>query len=152
MPANSATHLIFFIAAIIIALTLVGVFTLVIDDLSDALENRADSERKSIRSRIEIINDLVAMPYNNTTKTVDIYVKNTGGQILDPGGSLILIDGMNVTYTYTIVGGGSNWTQGATCVYKCLNVDFTANSDHSVKVITSYGAWDRKEFSIRSIP
>jgi archaellum component FlaG (FlaF/FlaG flagellin family) len=152
MPANSATHLIFFIAAIIIALTLVGVFTLVIDDLTDALENRADSERRSIKSRIEIINDLVAMPYNNTTKTIDIYVKNTGGQVLDQGGSLILIDGMDVNFTYKMVGGGTNWTQGATVVYTCLNVNFSANSDHSVKVITSYGAWDRKEFGIRSLP
>jgi archaellum component FlaG (FlaF/FlaG flagellin family) len=152
MPSNSATHLIFFIAAIFIALTLVGAFTLVIDDLTDAMENRAETEQKSIRSRVEIINDLTAMPYNNTSKKMDLYVKNTGTQRLDPDQSLILIDGINKTFTWNIVGGGTNWTQGLTVVFTLSNVDFAANTDHSARVICSPGGTDQKTFSIRSLP
>jgi archaellum component FlaG (FlaF/FlaG flagellin family) len=152
MPANSATHLIFFIAAVIIALTLVGAFILVIDNLTDAMENMSVTEQKSIRSRVEIVNDLVAMPYNNTSKTVDIYVKNTGAERLDANRTLILIDGMNVTYTWKIVGGGSNWTVGKTAVFTCTSQNYSANTDHSVKVIAQYGASDRKEFRIGSLP
>ena len=152
MPANSATHLIFFIAAVIIALTLVGAFVVVIDNLSDAMENRASSEQRSIRSRVEIINDLVAMPYNNTSKELDIYVKNIGAERLDPNATLVLIDGVDVNYTYRVVGGGSEWVPGGTVVLTCQSVSFTANSDHSVKVVCSHGAWDRKEFRIGSLP
>ncbi|NIW84040.1 MAG: flagellar protein G, partial [Thermoplasmata archaeon] len=64
MPATGATHLIFFIAAMVIASALVGGFYVVIDNLNDGMVARSDAEQKSIRSRVEIINDLVAMPYN----------------------------------------------------------------------------------------
>jgi archaellum component FlaG (FlaF/FlaG flagellin family) len=152
MPANSATHLIFFIAAVIIALTLVGAFILVINNLTDAMENMSVTEQKSIRSRVEIVNDLVAMPYNNTSKTVDIYVKNTGAERLDANRTLILMDGVNATYTWKMVGGGSNWTVGTTAVFTCAGQYYSANTDHSVKVIAQYGASDRKEFRIGSLP
>ena len=89
---------------------------------------------------------------NLKTKTIDIYVKNTGAERLDPNRTLILIDGMNVTYTYKIVGGGTNWTVGATAVFTCTNQNYSANTDHSLKVIAQYGASDRKQFRIGSLP
>jgi archaellum component FlaG (FlaF/FlaG flagellin family) len=152
MPATSATQLIFFIAAIIIALSLVGVFTVVTDQLKDALQNRAESERLSVRSKVEIINDLVAMPYNNTTKALDIYVKNVGGQRLFPNQTLVLIDGIDHNYTWRVVGGSANWTQGLTVVLTVEDCAFSADTDHAVMVTCSYGAQDRKEFRIGALP
>ena len=84
MPATSATHMIFFIAAVIIAIGVVSAIVLVTDGLKDALESRASTEQSAIRSRVEVVNDLVAMPYNNTSKTLDVYVKNIGTTRLDP--------------------------------------------------------------------
>jgi len=152
MPATSATHMIFFIAAVIIAIGVVGAITLVTYDLKDALENRSHTEQSAIRSRVEVVNDLVAMPYNNTSKTLDIYVKNIGTQRLDPADTLVLIDGVDHNYTYRIVGGGTNWTQGRTVVLTVKDCNFKANSDHSVKVACSNDAMDRKEFRIGALP
>jgi archaellum component FlaG (FlaF/FlaG flagellin family) len=152
MPTNTASHLIFFIAAIFIALAVVGAITLVMDSLIDSIENRAETEQKAIRSRVEIVNDAAAMPYNNTSKTVDIYVKNIGRERLDPNQTLILIDGVNKNYTYKIVGGSKNWTQGLTVIFTVKSVNFTANSDHTVKVICDNGALDKKAFKIGSLP
>jgi len=152
MPSTSATQLIFFIATIFIALSLVGVFTVVTNQLKDALENRAETERESVRSKVEVINDLVAMPYNNTTKTLDIYVKNAGTQRLFPNDTLMLIDGVDHNYTWRMVGGGTNWTQGVTVVFTVKDCYFSAYTDHAVKVSCSYGAMDRKEFRIGALP
>ncbi|MCK4969900.1 MAG: flagellar protein G, partial [Thermoplasmata archaeon] len=90
MAATSATHLIFFIAATMLAVVLVGSFAYIINDLNDAMEARGVAESKSIRSRVEIINDLVAMPYDNTSKELDIYVKNTGAEKLFENQTLML--------------------------------------------------------------
>ena len=151
MAATSATHLIFFIAATMLAVVLVGSFAYIINDLNDAMEARGIAESKSIRSRVEIINDLVAMPYNNTSKELDIYVKNTGAEVLFENQTLMLIDGIDHNYTTRIVGGGSDWTPGVTVVFTVEDCYFAADSDHFVKVITSYGAADTKEFGIRSL-
>ena len=151
MPANTASHLIFFIAAIFIALAVVGAITMVMDDLTDAFERRGQDVQYAVRSRVEIVNDLAAMPYNNTSKTVDIYVKNVGGTRLDPNRTLILIDGVDRNYTYKIVGGYKNWTQGLTVVFTVKSVYFSAYSDHSVKVSCQYLAQDQKEFKIGKI-
>jgi archaellum component FlaG (FlaF/FlaG flagellin family) len=148
MPATSATHLIFFIAAIFIAVALVGSFTYVINDLNDAMESRGVAESKSIRSRIEIINDLTTMPYDDTTDELDIYVKNTGAQVLYPNQTLMLIDGMDHNYTVGYVGGASEWSPGVTVVFTVEDCVFSSNSDHFVKATASYGASDRKEFRI----
>ena len=152
MPSTSATQLIFFIAAILIAVSLVGVFTVVTNDLKDALGNRAETERTAVLSKVEIINDLVAMPYNNTSKTMDVYIKNVGAQRLFPNDTLMLIDGIDHNYTWRMVGGGTNWTQGATVVFTVKDCRFSAYTDHAVKVSCSYGAMDRKEFRIGVLP
>jgi flagellar protein FlaG len=152
MPSTSATQLIFFIAAILIAVSLVGVFTVVTNDLKDALGNRAETERTAVLSKVEIINDLVAMPYNNTSKTMDVYIKNVGAQRLFPNDTLMLIDGIDHNYTWRMVGGGTNWTQGATVVFTVKDCRFSAYTDHAVKVSCSYGAMDRKEFRIGALP
>lgn len=150
MPTNTASHLIFFIAAIFIALAVVGAITMVMDDLIDSITNRSDQEQKTIRSRVEVVNDAGAMPYNNTSKTVDIYVKNIGRERLDPNQTLILIDGVDKNFTYKIVGGSKNWTPGLTVVYTVKSVSFSPNTDHTVKVICDNGAWDKKAFKIGS--
>lgn len=152
MPATSATHMIFFIAAVIIAIGVVSAIVLVTDELKDALESRASTEQSAIRSRVEVVNDLVAMPYNNTSKTLDVYVKNIGTTRLDPANTLVLIDGVDHNFTWRIVGGGSNWTQGRTVVLTVKDCNFTANSDHAVKVACSHDASDRKEFRIGALP
>jgi flagellar protein FlaG len=152
MPATGATHLIFFIAAMVIASALVGGFYVVIDNLNDGMIARSDAEQKSIRSRVEIINDLVAMPYNNTSKELTVYVKNTGVQRLDPNQTVVFIDGLHHNSTWTMIGGGSNWTQGETIALVVADCYFSAFSDHGVKVSASYEAADRKNFRIGALP
>ncbi len=152
MPATGATHLIFFIAAMVIASALVGGFYVVIDNLNDGMVERSIAEQRAIRSRVEIINDLVAMPYNNTSKELVVYVKNTGAERLDPDSTVVFIDGMHHNYTWRLVGGAGNWTSGVTLELVVEDCYFPAFSDHSVKVSTSFGASDRKEFSVRALP
>jgi flagellar protein FlaG len=152
MPATGATHLIFFIAAIIIATALVGGFYVVIDNLNDGMVARSDAEQKSIRSRVEIINDLVAMPYNNTSKELTVYVKNTGAQRLEPNQTVVFIDGLHHDSTWTIIGGSGNWTPGVTLELVVEDCYFSSDTDHGLKVVASYGASDRKNFGIRTLP
>ena len=152
MPATGATHLIFFIAAMVIASALVGGFYVAIDNLNDGMVARSDAEQKAIRSRVEIINDLVAMPFNNTSKVLTVYVKNTGTETLDPNQTIVFIDGMHHNFTFNIIGGGGNWSQGVTVELLVEDCYFSAFTDHGLKVSTTYAASDRKDFRIGALP
>ena len=91
------------------------------------------------------------MPYNNTSKELTLYVKNTGLVTMDPNETLVLMAGLHHNYTYSVVGGG-NWTPGKTVEYTVKDCYFSSYTDHSVKVIASHGASDRKDFRIGFVP
>jgi flagellar protein FlaG len=85
MASVSVSHLILFIASMIIAAGVAGVFTTSVEDLSNAIDERGVQVSDNVRTSIDIISDSGSDNiYDDATNTTTIYVKNTGSQRLNP--------------------------------------------------------------------
>lgn len=83
MASVSVSHLIIFIAAMIVAASVAGLLTTTVNDISNAIEEQGFSTSDDIRSDLTIINDPGAGVYNSSgNKNVTLYVKNTGSREL----------------------------------------------------------------------
>jgi len=146
MPSTAVSQIIFFIASIVVATMVVGGLFVVTQDFTDALEDRGHTNAEKLRTRILIVNDPVAMPYNNTTGELHVYVKNIGMREIGMGSIAILLDGRPATISDVSLLNGTDWEPGRT-----VDVNVTATldpGDHEMMVIVEYGASDRMTFRI----
>lgn len=119
MASVSVSHLIIFIAAMVIAASVAGLLTTTVDDISNAIEDQGLSTGDEIRSDVSIINDAgsTATTSGNDTTELTLYVKNTGnGQLpTQPRQIDILINGQFVTFDTGRIGlldGAEVWGDG----------------------------------------
>lgn len=112
MASVSVSHLIIFIAAMIVAASVAGLLTNTVNDISNAIEEQGLSTSDEIRSDITIINDPENGTYNGTHLT--LYVKNTGSTELPTNSDNIdlFVNGIFTTVTdtdITVLGGSDVW-------------------------------------------
>lgn len=119
MASVSVSHLIIFIAAMVIAASVAGLLTTTVDDISNAIEDQGLSTSDEIRSDISIINDAGSTTTTsaNSTTELTLYVKNTGNNQLptQPRQIDILINGQFVTFDTSRIGlldGAEVWGDG----------------------------------------
>ena len=85
MASVSVSHLIMFIASLVIAASVAGTLVTGIDRVSTSVDDRSIEMTNQIDSNIQIISDPGSTAiYNEDTTTVSIYIKNTGTKTLDP--------------------------------------------------------------------
>lgn len=145
MSDSGTTQVIFFVAAIVVAGALSGVFIGLSSNMANAVENRATNFSNKLDTSIKVINDPAFMPYDNSTLT--LYIKNTGSVALLPTDLLVLIDGKDQNSSHwTIIGGSSQWVPGIVLEIH-LNI-ILANGDHTAKVVISNGISDSIGFRI----
>ena len=152
--AVSSSHIIFFIASTIVAVSLAGAFTASVYSIQGGIDDRSDTLKNYLSTAIDIINDPNTVPNNN----LKIYVKNTGKCQLDRNNTEIIVDGCVLRwdgpddpdnqYTTSLVDG--SWYWNTTTV---LQIEVTASynnlaaGDHYVKV-TVNGVYDTMKFRI----
>jgi archaellum component FlaG (FlaF/FlaG flagellin family) len=145
MSDAGTTQVIFFVAAIVVAGALSGVFIGLSNNMAQAVENRAATFSDKLDSEIKIINDPAFMPYQDSNLT--LYVKNTGSIALLPTELLVMIDGKDQnSSSWTIIGGSAQWVPGVVLEIH-LNI-ILANGDHTAKVVLSNGISDSMGFRI----
>lgn len=141
--STSSTQLVFFIAAMIIASGLVGLFAETVSSMSDGVRDRGDVVYERLLTDITIVSD----PNNMPNDPVIVYVKNTGKVMLSTDVDLLLDNepktGSNLTIS--VVGGG-DWEPGE--LLKMSVVANLASGEHTVKVIADNGVSDRFTFRI----
>ncbi len=76
MASVSVSHLIIFIAAMVVAASVAGALTTTVNDISNAIDEQGPSVSDDIRSDISIINDPGADVENDGD--LELFVKNTG--------------------------------------------------------------------------
>jgi len=166
MPATSVSQSIWFIAAVSVALLVVGALTGVVSSLTDSVERRSDSMAGELDTEIEIINDPYAIPYDVANSTLTVYLKNVGAKKIPLAVSpinysiVMFLTGSSaanaftpVSITYIGIGGGGapqEWVPGIT-----IAVDFNVpgllpNTDYRMEVTASSfkGVKDTLEFHI----
>ena len=85
MASVSVSHLIIFIAAMVVAASVAGALTTTVNDISNAIDEQGPSVSDDIRSDITIINDAGSPVVDTSTdpNTIELYVKNTGERELN---------------------------------------------------------------------
>ncbi|SDJ18460.1 flagellar protein FlaG [Halovenus aranensis] len=152
MASVSVSHLILFIASMIIAAGVAGVFTTSVDNLSEAISDRGVQVSDNVRTSIEIISDSGSdNVFDSTTNTTTIYVKNTGSKQLNPVGSQIdvLVDGRFKTgnnLNITVASNGNPDAWDTNDVIEITIDGYLDPGDHRVLVIAN---GDEETFEFR---
>jgi flagellar protein FlaG len=147
MPGESITHLLFFIAAIFIAVGVIGVVTTNVQTISASYGLGSKSLADQLKTDITIINDPAAIPFSNNNYS--FFVKNTGKSILDPSAVNMFVDG-NYTrnLTYSVMDGGTTWSPTDVLMlnYSILKNPVIYLGDHTVRVVVGNGVFDTMAF------
>jgi flagellar protein FlaG len=148
MASVSASHLILFIASLVIAAGVAGTFTQGVSRLSQGIDDQSLEVSEEVRTDIEVISDAGSPVYNNSTKTVTILVKNTGTSTLDNDTRFveILLDGRYRTNVTSTVVDGDRWRPSNVVRLKIGGADLSAG-DHRVKIIVN---GDQEVFRFRT--
>jgi flagellar protein FlaG len=138
MASVSASHLILFIASMVIAAGVAGTFTQGISRLSQGIDDQSLEVSEEVRTDIEIISDAKSPVYNNSTNTATLLVKNTGTTDIPADSRFveILVDGRyraNVTVT---VLDGTGWRPNNVVRLEVGGVDLSTG-DHRAKVVVN---------------
>ena len=91
MADSSFTHSLFFIAAIVVAVSVSGVIIGISNSMVQELKVKTNALETEIGTDIEIVNDPRRVPYADGNLT--IYLKNVGDITLKYNNIAILIDG-----------------------------------------------------------
>ncbi|QLH74278.1 MAG: hypothetical protein HPY73_01640 [Methanomassiliicoccales archaeon] len=145
MASESVSHLIFFIAAIVVASSMAAIFVGTGYQMAESIGQESADMQKRLESRITIINDPVMMPYRDHVLT--IYVENIGDGVIPTSSLTVLLDGTYMgNVVFTVIGGGGIW--GPSTVLQVDIEEPLAEGDHSVRITTSEGASAELRFRI----
>ena len=150
MPGTSASHLIFFIAAIVVASAVAGIFVTTTINFAKDIGAGAKARSNDLNTQITIINDASAMPYNSTAQTLILYVKNIGSTSISPNSTRVLMDGWwNSTWNLTtrLLDNATAWGNEAVLEVTIGNITLSSG-DHRVKVSVAGKEYVEFEFKI----
>jgi flagellar protein FlaG len=126
MAGTTVSEMIFFIAAIVISSMIAVVLIDIVGDFSANLGDEASVLRGEMQSRLDIINDQMNVPYDNSTSTVTFYVMNTGTGELDAESLVVAANGTTAAGSgleARFMGGERRWLPGVV-----MEVNFTVDS------------------------
>ena len=136
--STSATQIIFFIAAVVIAGSFVGVAAIAILNISNGIENRGDMISEQLSEDFKIIND----PERMSNNPLILYLKNTGKVALSTSHITVLVDGIAENCTVT----NDTWMPGETITLTVyVNLE---PGEHDVKVILEDGLSESFHFEV----
>ncbi|WP_418285569.1 flagellar protein G [Halorubrum sp. DTA46] len=119
MASVPVSHLILFIASLVIAAGVVGTITTGVDRVSAAVDDAGLDATEQLRTDVTVISDPNAGVYNASDENVTLLIKNTGTYRLAPDGS-----GLDVVFNGRFVrpdatsgelvsaGTGAAWSRG----------------------------------------
>lgn len=113
MVHDSITHLLLFIVFVILATMLVGVVTGDINSYAQSIDRETDRQVLHIETELTILNDpLAGTTYDDDADTLTVYVKNVGGETLEPTNVVTLVNGQYADDTSTEVIDSDRWRVG----------------------------------------
>jgi flagellar protein FlaG len=136
MASVSTSHLILFIASLIIAASVAGTFMSGVERLSGALGDRSIDVSSDIETDVEIISDPGSgAVYNASNGNVTVLVKNTGSTDLQATKDQIevLLDGKYQSNVSMKVVDGPAWSVGNVARVN-ISTGGISNGDHRVKL------------------
>lgn len=140
MASVSITHLILFIASLIVAASVAGVLTDEVGRLSEAINDQGLDASESVRTDVEVISDGGSgNVYDDAGTNVTLYVKNTGSQRLQASGDAldVLVDGAYQADVDVTVVDAETWGPNDVARVNVTVPGGLDTGDHRVKVIAN---------------
>ena len=139
MAGVSTSHLILFIASLIVAASVAGTFTTEVERISGALGDRSLDVSKQIKTDVEVISDADSGNVYNSSKkeNITVLVKNTGSLDLagDPREVDVIVDGEYQTDLSVSVIDEDTWKRGAVAKIE-INKSLSPG-DHRVLIVVN---------------
>ena len=129
MSGVSASHLVIFIASIVVAAGVAGTLVTQVDRVSQSITEQSEGVEEQIDADVQIISDTGDSDsiYDEGTGNVTLYVKNTGDSELDPSPNAVdvLVEGrFKSPANVRLVGGdGTAWSPGSVVEVTVEGVD-----------------------------
>lgn len=139
MASVSVSHMILFIASLIVAASVAGTLTSGAGRLTSALDDQSLDVSEDVRTNLEIISDAGSPVYDRDgNRNITLLVKNTGTRNLPPDGTGldVLVDGRyqtNVTVEL-VDAGASTWETNAVVRLR-IDAGTLDSGDHRVKLV-----------------
>jgi len=150
---TAITHMIFFIAAVVIAMGVVAVLSVNIQSLTGATYSGSKVLSDQIRTDISIINDPEIVPYDSFEKRYTFYAKNTGSSELNTEFITVLVDGMLIEPSdvqVSIIDGDVVWRPGDVLVVNVTVSSALSPGDHRVMIAAENGKAGYMSFRTRT--
>ncbi len=145
MASEVGSSLLLFIAAVGVAGLAGGVMAGVVGDMSSTLRDRGTQIADAMSSSITVVNDPNNVPYDPTSNTLTLYVKNTGSSTLVTEDALVLVNGMHRDATFHVIADTAAW-RSMTVLEITVDVELDPG-DH--EVLVSVGTvTDRMQFRV----
>lgn len=98
MASVSISHMVIFIASLVIAAGVVGTMTTGVDRVNSAIDDGSIDASEQLRTDLTVISDAGSEVYDAQEDTLTLLVKNTGTQPLPPDGAKldVLVNGQYV--------------------------------------------------------
>jgi archaeal flagellar protein FlaG len=142
----TGTHVIFFVASVIVAGAVSGVFIAVINNVTTSFSKRGENVQEKLEIDYKIINDPVNIPTNDNYYA--FYIKNIGSRkIVTTNNTFhIQIDGELVTKANYSFSPDSILSDELTILY--IDKGDISAGDHKLKVVGPQDIYDEFYFSI----
>jgi len=111
MASVSVSHLIIFIASLVVAAGVAGTLTTGVERVSNAVEDGSLDVSQQVRTDIDIVSDPASPTIDSATGNLTVHVRNTGSQaiFIRPDSVDMVLNGQFVTnsdFTITDANGG----------------------------------------------
>ncbi len=147
---TAITHMIFFIAAIVLAM---GAVTVISADVQSLVSSSSVSSKllsEQMRTDITIINDPDIIYYDNVSSYYTFYAMNSGKTELAPGYITVLVDGLYIhpsDVDVSLQDGDVVWRPGDILVVNVSTIPNPLNSgDHKIVLAAENGKSDSMYF------
>jgi flagellar protein FlaG len=144
---TSATHMVFFIVSVVIALGVAAALFANIQPLTSAANTGSKTLSEQMRTDITVINDPELIPFSDGNYT--FYVKNTGKEDLPNIDISVIINGVIIPdsiVTKTILSGNPMWRAGDVLEIKVATA--LGSGSHNFRIITYNGVEESFNFRI----
>jgi len=149
MSDAGASHIIFFVASMVLATLVVGAISINVQSVADATRGSGTMLSKQIKTDITIISDSTMIPTNGSYRV--FYAKNTGKAKLDINQIDVFLDGQYITDSSLILKvldtGETIWREGEVLEVNIANSEISIG-DHSLRIVTETGILDTMDFRI----
>lgn len=146
MASEVGSSLVLFIAVIAIAGVAAAALSTAVGSMAVEVDERGQSLADAIGTDLAIVNDPENVPYNSTSNTLTLYVKNTGSRTLVAEDLVLLVDGDYEDFDHRNLDDHDRWVEGTVLE---ANVTVALDpGDHRVRALYNPNINDHIEFRV----